>query len=62
MRVNSNYKGFSVCQSRSSLDESRSDSSRKTGTVEDHVAGAGCVELRARCGLEKLQPVIDAVD
>jgi hypothetical protein len=56
----SNYKGFPICQAISGHDELRSDSSvefqrRATELVSITLSsGKGC-------GLEKLQPVIDAV-
>jgi len=53
----SNYKGFPICQAKTCHDESRSESSMET---TDHQVSTASMK-RKGCGLEKLQPVIDAV-
>jgi hypothetical protein len=56
----SNYKGLPVCQAKTGHDELRSDSSmeflRRTTELVSITLNSG-----KGCGLEKLQPVIDAV-
>ena len=55
--VSSNYKGFPRCQAKPGLDRIAQRSIKEDRTSNRH-AGVEGVEQRAKCGLEKLQPVI----